>query len=198
MESASMFTLYVYPAIVGAHLTSTLRLSQQDSTIAARAQDTIQCLLAIMLYYCQPSLFSSTLSPHLNQSSPTPELWTTRGDKESILAFAEELRARAPPDTKVWQAVRRYQLVVSKATLIGYIVLCGLTLSVCVTTLAWAEYWIRKNRIMVPSIGSLPAWDEWTMCRIRMRFDDEDQQAVAGSGVVKAAENMKIILKGHN
>ena len=41
MESASMFTLYVYPAIVGAHLTSTLRLSQQDSTIAARAQDTI-------------------------------------------------------------------------------------------------------------------------------------------------------------
>ena len=48
------------------------------------------------------------------------------------------------------------------------------------------------------AIGSLPAWDEWTMCRIRMRFDDEDQQAVAGSGVVKAAENMEIILKGHN
>lgn len=195
IESTSMFTLYVYPAIVGAHLKSTLRLSEQDPAIATRAQDTIQCLLAIMLYYCQPSLFSSTLSAHLNRSNSDLQ---TGEDAERIRAFAEELLARTPPDTKVRQAVRRYQLVVGKDTLLAYIVLCGSALLACLVILAWAECWGRKKKIMVPRIGPFPGWDEWAMCEIQKGVDDEDVQMMTGSGVVQAAEKMKIILERHD
>lgn len=198
MESTSMFTLYVYPAIVGAHLKSTLELSEQDPAIATRAQDTIQCLLAIMLYYCQPSLFSSTLSSHLNQSSSGPDSQTTKQDAERTSAFAGELQARAPADTKVRQAVRRYQLVVGKATLLAYMALCGSALLACLATLAWAEWWIRKEKIKVPPIGPFPAWDAWAVCEIQRGVNDGDVKIVTGSGIVRVAEKMTITLEKHD
>lgn len=189
-----MFTLYVYPAIVGAHLKSTLRLSEQDPAIATRAQDTIQCLLAIMLYYCQPSLFSSTLSVYLTESSSSNSQVNTE-ELKKLQEFAQEFQVRAPPDTNVRQAVRRYQLVVGKATLLAYIVLSGSALLVCLGTLCWAEYWTRKERIHVPRIGPFPAWDEWVMCEIQRANEDEDVLMMSGNGIVQAAERMKIVLE---
>jgi uncharacterized integral membrane protein len=196
-ESTSMFTLYVYPAVVAAHLTSTLRLSEQDPAVAPRAQDTIQCLLAIMLYYCQPSLFSSTLSAHLDPPSSNPSSHT-REDAKRIKAFAGDLQARAPPDTKVRQAVPRYQLVVGKATLLAYIVLCGSALLSCLVALAWVEWRIQKEKLRVPRIGPFPAWDEWAMCDIQRGDSDERVQTLTRNGVVKAAEKMTITLDWHD
>jgi hypothetical protein len=194
LESTSMFTLYVYPAIVGAHLKSTLRLSEQDPAIATRAQDTIQCLLAIMLYYCQPSLFSSTLSMYLSESSSSNSQVSTE-ERNKLRAFAQEFLVRVPPDTKVRQAVRRYQLVVGKATLLAYIVLCGSALLACLIALCWAEWWTRKEKIHIPRIGPFPAWDEWVMCEIQRGNADDDTPAGSGNSIVKAAEKMKITLE---
>lgn len=193
LKSTSMFTLYVYPAVVAAHLKSTLRLSEQDPAIATRAQDTIQCLLAIMLYYSQPSLFSSTLSAHSNSSSSNLEE-QSREDEVRLKAFREELRTRAPPDTKVWQAVPRYQLVVGKATLLAYVVLCGSALLSCLVTLAWAEWCCQKEKLKVPRIGPFPAWDEWAMCKIQRGANDESVQMPTRSGIAQAAEKMMINL----
>lgn len=193
MKTTSMFTLYVYPAVVAAHLKSTLKLSEQDPAVAPRAQDAIQCLLAIMLYYCQPSLFSSTLSAHSNSSSSNPDL-QTRENEEGLKEFTKELRARVPPDTTVRQAVPRYQLVVGQDTLVAYVVLCGSALISCLVALVWAEWRCQKENLKVPRIGPFPAWDEWAMCDIQRGGNDESVQVLNRRGVVKVAEKMTINL----
>ncbi|KAF2463340.1 uncharacterized protein BDR25DRAFT_384650 [Lindgomyces ingoldianus] len=200
-EASDMFPLYVYPAMVWANLKSIASLSNQNPAIQTRAQDTLQCLLGIMLFYCQPSLFSSTLSIYLNATPSDHESNAGRKDVRKLKKFAQEMWKEAPPNTKVRQAVRRYQLVVGKDTLIAYIVLCGASLLVCLVTLGWAEWWARRERVVIPSIGPFPAWDEWSMCEIqgeiRDGLDEEDGRIAARgmpSGVVKSAERMMILL----
>ncbi|KAH7128296.1 hypothetical protein B0J11DRAFT_267154 [Dendryphion nanum] len=192
--TADMFPLYIYPAMVWANLKSISSLSPQNPAIATRAQDTFQCLLAIMLYYCQSSLFASTLSMYLDPSIGSFESPAGRRNTDKLRLFAQELHNEAPPDTKVRYAIQRYRLVVGKDSLIAYIVLCGTALLVCISTLSWVQWWTRKQKISIPDIGSFPAWDEWSLCEIRGASWPGTDTNNAKVGVVKAAEKLRICL----
>jgi hypothetical protein len=205
-NTSNMFSLYVYPSMVWANLKSIASLSPQNPAIATRAQDTLQCMLGIMLYYSQPSLFSSTLSIYLNDRPPNMETQAGSKDVDKLKELAQEVRNIAPPDTNVRQAVRRFQLVVGRATLIAYIALCGTALLSCLLGLGWAEWWARRKNVFVPIIGSFPAWDEWIKCEIQGRTDggvasneEWNRARVKGKGVVRLAERMRILLvRGRN
>ncbi|KAF2269447.1 hypothetical protein CC78DRAFT_604142 [Lojkania enalia] len=200
-EETNMFSLYIYPAMVWANLRAISDLSSQNPASATRAQDTLQCLLGIMLYYCQPSLFSSQLSIYLNETSSSSGPQTGTTDVENLKMLAQELRRKAPPDTNVRQAVRRYQLLVGKNILRAYIILSGTALLACLITLGWAEWWASRKNIPVPSVGPFPAWDDWVKCNIRRGDETENHEENIRmtlrsneGGIVKIAERMKISL----
>ncbi|KAF2188992.1 hypothetical protein K469DRAFT_684256 [Zopfia rhizophila CBS 207.26] len=204
-DATNMFPLYVYPAMVWANLKSIESLSPRNPAIVTRAQDTIQCLLAIMLYYCQPSLFARTLSIYTNSS----ELGNaTNGNSFAQLkSFANDLLSLAPPDTQVRQAVTRYRLVVGRGTLAAYVVLCGVALLLCLIVLGWAKWTERSGNMDVPRIGPFPAWDERVKCIVEGKEGRVLEEAkngegkmgggmrlVEGSEVIRLAERMRVVL----
>lgn len=74
LQARTIFPLHIQPAIVWANLKGVNALLSTDPALSARAQDTLQCVLAIMLYYSQPALFARALSAKTNLSSEAQAL----------------------------------------------------------------------------------------------------------------------------
>jgi hypothetical protein len=128
-------------------------LGAQNPALVTRAADALQCLLAIMLYYCQPSLFARAVSRSgaLN-SEINPDL----------VQFAANLLAIAPADTEVSVAGIHYQIVVGKATLIAYAAISGTVLLFCLVALFYGSVSNLGRR--VPRTTPFPFLDSAIRC----------------------------------
>jgi hypothetical protein len=189
-DVSNLFGLYVYPAMVWANLKGAETLGQQNPAIIARAANTLQCLLAIMLYYCQPSLFARALSPYAKNS-------TLGASSPDLRTFAYDLQALAPPNTEFALAALKYQIVVGRLTLIVYIGLCGFALLLCLAALIWGS--CAPSASKVPRTTAFPAWDERLKCRIKYAGEeagavvDEDVSEMGGR-LVREAEELRVVL----
>ena len=152
-EKTSLFPLIAYPAFVAACLKGVDSLGAQNPALVTRAADALQCLLAIMLYYCQPSLFARAVS-----RSPAPN---SVGDP-AIAQFALDLVAIAPANTKVSVAGLHYQIVVGKATLIAYVAISGSALLLCLGVLLYGSVSSLGRR--VPQTTPFPFLDSAVRC----------------------------------
>jgi hypothetical protein len=149
----ALFPLYAYPAFVAANLRGVDDLGAQNPAFVTRGADTLHCLLAIMLYYCQPNLFARVVLR--NQSSITSH-------SKKFQEFATYLNATAPADTNVTVARIRYQIIVDRDSLIAYEVCCGFSLLLCLAVLPFACF-LRLGK-KVPKTSSFPFFDTAAQC----------------------------------
>jgi hypothetical protein len=127
-------------------------------------------MLAIMIYYSQPSIFARALSTDTNLSSEAS-------------AFKDQLPR---PDTEVRQARMRFQLIIDKTRLIVYASLCGVALAASVAGLV-----LSVCVSGIPETTAFPGWDERAKCRI----PGEDEEGISGADtgkVVALAERLRV------
>lgn len=168
-QATALFPLYIQPAIVWASLKGVNALSS-DPALSARAHDTIDCLLAIMLYYSQPAIFARAFSAKTNLSAEEQ-------------AFKERLPR---PDTEVCEARMQFELIVDKTRLVIYATLCGTALVACLIVLM-----VVAVGYGVPERTAFPGWDERVMCRVSGEEEDEVLGADT-AGVVVLAERLRV------
>jgi hypothetical protein len=174
-SKTSLFALYAYPAVVWANLKGVAVLGPTDPALLVRAQDTLQCLLAILLYYSQPSMFARALSTRTNLTSDQQDL-------KNSLPVA---------DTEVRKATMRFQLIMDKSRLTTYATLCGTAILLCVVGLVFS--FIVGH---IPEGTAFPGWDERVKCVVH-REDGGDESAGNGTGkFVAIAERSKVLLNG--
>jgi hypothetical protein len=149
-DETNLFPLYAYPAFVAACLKGVDSLGAQNPALVTRAADALQCLLAIMLYYCQPSLFARAVSR------------SSAADGVELAKFKSDLLAIAPADTKVSLAGLRYQIVVGRATLVAYVVLCAISLLLCLIVLMYGSF--SRLGWRVPPTSPFPFLDSAVRC----------------------------------
>jgi uncharacterized integral membrane protein len=171
-ESTSLFPLYAMPAIIWSDLNGVAALSSTNPALLSRAQDTLQCLLAMMLYFSQPTVFALKL---IGNDSLTPEL----------LAFRDTLPTA---DTEVREARMQFQLVVDRPRLVVYASLCATALLACVAGLALGTFGFG-----VPETTAFPGWDEQVRCRIARLEEVESQKADTGA-VIRLAERLRVYM----
>ena len=185
-DKTKLFPLYAYPAYVWGCLKGVSALGSHDPAVATRAADVLQCLLAIMLYYCQPTLFARALSVPIRNS-------TMEAD-EGLKTFTSDLLAAVPPDTQVMLAGLRYRILVGIATLIAYVVLCGTALVLCLIVLLLGSHSRFAGR--VPKIDHFPIWDVLIHCELDSRSGTsaEGLANAHGSELVRETGNMTVRL----
>ena len=189
-DGTNLFPLYVYPAFIWANLKGVSLLGPHNPAIATRAADTLQCILAIMLYYCQPSLFARALS----KPAGSAPLGANEGALQRLKA---EVLAAAPADTEISLARLRYQIEVGQATYVAYVVLCGSTLVLCIVLLLLGSYAPLAGRI--PNTSAFPALNDNAYCRLVSAgggdgIRSECFRTLKSSQHVRAAADMKIVL----
>lgn len=188
-DGTKLFPLYVYPAFVWACLKGVTSLGSQNPAVVTRAADALQCLFAIMLYYCQPSLYArAVMEPARNGTAAT----------ETFKKFAADMVAIAPPDTEVFLSGLRYQIVVGRATLLAYVLLSGVTLILCLGVLVFGS--CSSIAVKMPDTGPFPTWDSIMNCEVEYRsgaaldHGHYSPRALKGKRLVRAATDMKIRL----
>lgn len=188
-EGTEVFPMYTYPAVVWWCLKGVSSLGAQNPAMVTRAADTLYCLLAMVLYYCQPGLYARALmKPALNRTALDPD----------IQKFAADLLAIAPPDTQVYLSGLRYQIVVGRARLVAYVVLCGVTLGLCLCVLVFGSYAPVASH--VPETSPFPSWDSLVNCEVKhgsgAAVDHRAYSAssLKGETLVRAAADMRIRL----
>jgi hypothetical protein len=144
------FPIYAFPAIVAINLKGINTLRLQNPAVQNRAAANLQCLLAIMIYYAQPSLFAKYLAQ-------------TNATTDPLATFKKDILAIAPAGTSTTIAVPRYQITVGKATLTAYLVLSGLPLVICTAVLLLIT--ISSIRKHVPDLSPFPQLDAAVRCR---------------------------------
>lgn len=185
-----LFPLYVFPAFMWGCLKGVSSLGSQNPAVLTRAADALHCLLAIMLYYCQPSLFARALSKSTGNR--------TAGD-ETVQKFASDMLAIAPPDTPVSLAALKYQVIVGQAQLIAYVVLCSVALLLCLGLLIIGSYAPIAGR--VPETSAFPTWDWHVHCKLESADVEaphphsESLRDLNGNDLVRMAAKMKVRLK---
>lgn len=186
-DGTNLFALYAFPAFVWGCLKGVSSLGSQNPAVVTRAADVLQCFLAIMLYYCQPSLFARALSKSAGNR--------TAGD-EGLKKFASDMLAIAPPDTPVFLAGLRYQIMVGQATVIAYVVLCGVALLLCLGILLLGSYAPIAGKI--PDTSPFPTWDWHAHCELEAEarhLHPESLRNLKGNELVRIAADMKVRLK---
>jgi hypothetical protein len=151
-QDTGLFPIYTFPALVAANLNGIGIIAQENTAIEARAADTFQDVLAIMLFYSQPSLFARVLAPKVSTFEPGSELE----------AFASSLLSANPPTTWVSLAIQRYQIQVGKATLISYVAVMGVCLLICGCVLTMSSLSVFSEHI--PELSGFPFLDVISKC----------------------------------
>lgn len=104
----------------------------------------------------------------------------------------------APPETPVYLAELRYQVVVGKATLIAYITLCAFALVVCIAILFTSIFVSGAKNI--PPTTSFPMWDAYANCEIDDAAFAAQQQhfgvpkVLTGKEMIRSVSKMRIKL----
>jgi len=166
-SQADMFPIYAYPAIVAANLKGVNKLGQHNPAVQNRAAASLQCILAIMIYYAQPSLFARYLS-------------TVKYEDESLQTFKKDILSISPPGTKSTVAVPRYQIVVGQSTLIAYLVLSAVPLLACTAIVLFVT--LSSTGREIPSLTPFPPLDVAVRCR-----NLDDGQLTFGNTAIERA-----------
>lgn len=188
-EETSLFTLRSFPALVWGCLKGISSLGSENPAVNTKAADTLQCLLAIMLYYCQPSLFARKFSRL--PSPPTDPL---------LFQFSEMLKIMAPPDTPVSLAGSKFQIIVGQGTLVAYVILCGVALVLCLAVLCIGS--LKSVAGKIPDTTPFPSWDNDVHCEMKRVVNGDEVEAARGAELgrlkggemVRAAAEMRIKL----
>ncbi|KAH7317804.1 hypothetical protein BKA65DRAFT_108317 [Rhexocercosporidium sp. MPI-PUGE-AT-0058] len=117
----------VEPLTIWQYFEGLAELSQKDNRVDRRAMIGLQSLLAIPIYHCQAKDFielRQLLSAQVNNSAI---LETLGLDIVNLFPIVE-------PDTDIYPALMSYTLEVGHGSLLAYIVLAGVTLSLCLGT----------------------------------------------------------------
>ncbi len=190
-EKLILFPLYAYPVYIWGFLEGAKNLASSDPEFAARGHDTLASILAMVMYFGQPSVYAQALM--------TMNL--TKGDSTTnasvIQALSSDLAATAPPDVPIHIANLKFQIVVGKGTLMGYVALSSLTLLICFFLLVYSM--ITPGAARVPRTTSFPLWNIVVNCNIdamnAMPESPEDCLRLLTSGeMVHAAKRVGIRL----
>ena len=189
-EAMNLFPLYVYPAYVWANLKSVSLLGPRNPAIMTRAAETLQSMIAITLYYCQPSAYARSLSKPAGNFSLS-------ADKDALERLKAETLAAAPADTEVSLARLCYRIVVGPETYKAYVVLCASALILCIVLLLIGSY--APFASYIPPTSAFPALDDISYCRLVSTSDRTDDRPdrlrkLKGAKLIQAAADMKIVL----
>ena len=189
-DETNLFPLRTFPALVWGCLRGVSTLGSTNPAIVSKAADTLQCLLAIMLYYCQPTLFARKWTRAPDSAFDRPEL----------RKFAADLAAQAPPDTHITLAGSKYQIIVGQATLVAYVALCGVALALCLIVLCIGS--LDKTAGRIPDTTPFPSWDNDVHCEMRKVVNGDEVEAgrkgdlgkLKGNQMIRQVDGMRVRL----
>jgi hypothetical protein len=110
-----------------------------------------------LMYFAQPGLYAQGLK--------ISNLASANGTDPDVVKFAHDLETIAPPDTPVFLADLRYQLVVGRGSLVAYLTLTALTLAVCLGLIAY-NAGAPGSRRVPKHTTSCPTYDIHQHCTI--------------------------------
>jgi hypothetical protein len=174
-EKLKLFPFYVYPVWIWGFLRGAKTLAADDPAFFTRGADTIQSMLTMILYFGQPSVYAQALKA----SKVTPD----NGTDSELSKFAAEMNAVAPPDTRIYLASLRYQIVVGQATLFAYIAILALTLLICLAVIVYSL--LIPEAAKVPSTTPFPTWNTAANCEVGNIAVIQQQQNNGNKGQIK-------------
>jgi hypothetical protein len=133
--------------IVAAQMYRLTSMATAYSGVESKGVNAIQALLANVLYYGQPGSLAGTVLPFTGSSMPAT----------SSAPFYASM-----PSTDFKLAVARYQLNVSRPTLLAYAILGGVTLSICISALVFTTFGDILEGGAETTL--FPVLDFWTNC----------------------------------
>ena len=201
-QKMKLFTLYAYPAWIWSWLNSAASLSETDPAMATRGAETLQSLLAVILHFCQPSVYAralhKTFGDHPDKLAVSGNSTWANSTEGRLVQFAADMLAIAPADTAVYPAFLQYQIVVGHPTLVAYMVLSVLVLAVCVFVLILGS--VGKKTERYPKTSGFPVWDTYAFCSVsgeevvtRERRQGEVKNT-GGNNMIEAVSNMRVRL----
>ncbi|KAH6715881.1 hypothetical protein BKA61DRAFT_334378 [Leptodontidium sp. MPI-SDFR-AT-0119] len=122
----------VEPLTVWQYFEGLVELSETDTRVDRRAMIGLQSLLAIPIYHCQAKDFIELRQLLLAQVNNSAIFETLGRDIINLFPIVE-------PDTDIYPAFMRYTLQVGHGSLIAYIALACVTLSLCLVANATAS-----------------------------------------------------------
>jgi hypothetical protein len=141
--------MHFFGRIFASHMYRLTVMVEKNPEINIRGVNAIQSLLALTLYYCQAGTLAGAVLPFSG----------SRNLASNSAPFVPEM-----PITTFRYAETRYKLQLSRATLIAYILLGGITIFVCFSILITSTF----RDLMHGGIDStfFPALDFWTNCTV--------------------------------
>jgi hypothetical protein len=171
--------------IVAAHLLRIGKLASLWSPSNTHGINALQSLLAMAIYFCQPGVLAGAVLPSTGNN--------TAQIQQNLIAVIP-----LPVNTEMAFVRTRYRLKVGRATLIAYVVLCGLTLLECFCALVVGTIaeWVQKEA--EPTL--YPALDFWTQCRVEhedgavVKVQERDAMAwKTGQDLFKGISAVKVV-----
>ncbi|KAH8886667.1 hypothetical protein GQ53DRAFT_827974 [Thozetella sp. PMI_491] len=186
-EKLLLFPLYAYPVYIWGFLQGAKSLASSDPEFVARGHDTLASILSLIMYFGQPSVYAQAMmTTSLTQQS-------SAANASEIQALSAELAITTPPDVPIYTADLQYRIVVGRATLIVYVVLSGLTLSICLFLLMHTAMMPGTSR--VPSTTSYPTWNTAVHCEFKAE-DSATEMRCLGSlpnrEMIQAARTLRV------
>ena len=141
---------FLFPGMVGSFLNSISAIAIENPAADTRGVNALQSLLAIPLYWCQTGFIE-----RLAMSSLPSSAFLANADSLNI---AEGIERGA----QIFLVVLGNEIVVSRATLVAYVLLSSLTLILCCVALSIGSFTTRARRI--PETTLFPVLDFCTKC----------------------------------
>ena len=139
-----LFPFYIYPVWIWGFLSGANKLASDDPAFVTRGADTIQSLLAMILYYAQPSIYAQALR--------ASNVTATNTNDSALAALAAEMDVLAPPSTPIYLGSLRYQIRVGRHSLYVYVSLNAAALLTCLAVFAFSAGQTCATTIPVPDL----------------------------------------------
>jgi hypothetical protein len=141
---------HMFGRLVAGHMVRLSKLVSKSPEIRVRAVNSLQSLMAMALYYSQPGMLSQAVLPVSGNTTAA----------QNKLAFGQ-----TPPNSILAMAETRYHISVGYGTLIAYIVLGGVALTICFLTLFVGTISELLRHDAEPTL--YPALDFYTQCKVQ-------------------------------
>ncbi|KAF2676298.1 hypothetical protein K458DRAFT_410522 [Lentithecium fluviatile CBS 122367] len=129
------------------------KLMEENPGSIVKGTNALQSIIAITLFYCQIGILGQTVLAQFNNGTAINDYYTSG-------AFA-----KADPNTYFALADTHYMIEVGRATLIAYVVLGGVTLSICIIVLIIGSLIELAKLDAEPTLW--PALDFFTQCKVQ-------------------------------
>jgi len=124
-DKLMLLPMDAYPLYIWGFLEGSKTLAPNDPEFVSRGHDTLASLLAMIMYFGQPSVYAQALmSMKLTQGYSIT-------NASVVQALSAELAVSTPPDVPIYMANLHYRIAISQSMLVTYMALSGFTLVVC-------------------------------------------------------------------